>query len=113
MRARPSGLSLASGISTPIRRICPDCCARKASGQATAEPATSVMKSRRLTERLLRTDDCSLSHCPALKALCGSVSTAVLFDHLIGELLQMRRNFEAELGVAKIVRLRAGTICGS
>ena len=48
MRACPSGLSLANGISTPIRRICPDCCARKASGQATAEPPTSVMNSRRL-----------------------------------------------------------------
>ena len=33
------------------RRICPDCCACKASGQATAEPPTSVMKSRRLMER--------------------------------------------------------------
>ena len=47
-------------------------------------------------ERPLRTDDCTLSHYPALEALCGSVSTAVLFDHLVGELLQMRRNFEAE-----------------
>ena len=47
MRACASGLSLANGISTPIRRISPDCCARKASGQATAEPPTSVMKSRR------------------------------------------------------------------
>src|SRR6516162_11334972 len=65
MRACASGLSLANGISTPIRRICSDCCARAASGQATAEPPTSVMKSRRLMERLLRTDDCSLSHCPA------------------------------------------------
>src|SRR3974390_2429490 len=48
MRACASGLSLANGISTPMRRICPDCCACKASGQATAEPPTSVMKSRRL-----------------------------------------------------------------
>src|SRR3974377_2324600 len=48
MRACPYGLSLAYGISTPIRRICPDCCACKASGQATAEPPTSVMNSRRL-----------------------------------------------------------------
>ena len=74
MRACPSELSLANGISTPIRRICPDCCARKVSGQATAEPPTSVMKSRRLMERPLRADDCSLSHCPTLKAmLCGPV----------------------------------------
>ena len=48
MRACAFRLSLAYGISTPMRRICPDCCARKASGQATAEPPTSVMKSRRL-----------------------------------------------------------------
>src|SRR3974390_3703628 len=48
MRACASGLSLANGISTPMRRICPDCCACKASGQAPAEPPTSVMKSRRL-----------------------------------------------------------------
>src|SRR3974390_1792835 len=48
MRACASGLSLAYAVSTPIRRICPDCCACKASGQATAEPTTSVMKSRRL-----------------------------------------------------------------
>src|SRR6516165_5008354 len=73
MRACASGLSLASGISTPIRRICPDCCARAASGHAAAEPPTRAMKSRRLMERPLRTDDCSLSHCPALEAmLCGS-----------------------------------------
>src|SRR6516225_5296729 len=74
MRACPSGLSLASGISTPIRRICPDCCARTASGHTAAEPPTSVMKSRRLMERPLRADDCSLSHCPTLEVmLCGSV----------------------------------------
>src|SRR6516162_4188288 len=97
MRACASGSSRAYGISTPIRRICPDCCARAASGHAAVEPPTSVMKSRRLMERPLRTDDCILSHRPALEAkLCGSVSTAVLFDHLVGELLQVRRNFEAE-----------------
>ena len=48
-------------------------CARTFVGHAKAEPPTSVMKSRRLTERPLRTDDFSLSHCPALEAmLCGS-----------------------------------------
>src|SRR6516225_2582083 len=87
MRACASELSRAYGISTPIRRICPDCCARAASGHAAAEPPTSVMKSRRLMERPLRTDDCTLSHCPGV---------AVLFDHLVGELLQVRRNFEAD-----------------
>jgi hypothetical protein len=73
MRACASELSLAYGISTPIRRICPDCCARKESGQATAEPPASVMKSRRLMERPLRTNGCTLSHCPAPEAmLCRS-----------------------------------------
>src|SRR3974390_3579015 len=47
MRACPSGLSLANGISTPIRRICSDCCACKASGHSAPAP-TSVMNSRRL-----------------------------------------------------------------
>ena len=47
MRACASGLSLASAISTPIRRICPACSARAASGHAAMPPA-SVMKSRRL-----------------------------------------------------------------
>ena len=44
MRACVSRLSLANGISTPIRRICPDCCARKASGLAadTAEKRDEV-----------------------------------------------------------------------
>jgi hypothetical protein len=80
MRACPSELSLANGISTPIRRICAGCCARKASGQATVEPPTSVMKSRRLTERPLRTDDCSVSHCPALEAmLCGTATSGAKF----------------------------------
>src|SRR6516165_12060946 len=102
MRARPSGLSLAYGISTPIRRICPDCCARKASGHATAEPPTSVMKSRRLMERPLRAGDCSLSHCPALEAmLCGSdagatFSTCLSFDDLVGEQLHRTRHLDAE-----------------
>ena len=48
MRACASELSLPYGISTPIRRTCPDCCARAASGQATAALPRSMMKCRRL-----------------------------------------------------------------
>src|SRR5262249_37940620 len=40
--------SAENGMSTPIRRICSPCCARAASGQATAALPSSVMKSRRL-----------------------------------------------------------------
>jgi hypothetical protein len=87
MRACASELSLAYGISTPSRRICPDCCARAAKGQATAAPPTSVMKSRRLMERPLTDRRLYPITLP---------STAVLLDHLVGELLQGRRNFEAE-----------------
>src|SRR5262245_21471352 len=34
-------------MSTPIRRICSVCCANASSGQATAEPAITLTKSRR------------------------------------------------------------------
>jgi hypothetical protein len=38
------------GMSAPIRRIRPDCCARAASGQAAATPLRSDMNSRRLIQ---------------------------------------------------------------
>ena len=38
MRACPSGLSAAYGISTPMRLIRSGCCARAASGHAAAAP---------------------------------------------------------------------------
>src|SRR6516225_6534179 len=44
-----SGSLATSPISTPMRRICSDCCARAATGHATAPPPSSVMNSRRLT----------------------------------------------------------------
>ena len=48
MAGWPSGAPTAVFISTPIRRIGSDCCASTAKGQAAADPATIVMKSRRL-----------------------------------------------------------------
>ena len=47
MRACPSGSSAAVFMSTPMRRTRSACCARAASGQATAAPPRSVMNSRR------------------------------------------------------------------
>src|SRR5262249_37711400 len=47
-RARSSGSSAANGDNTPMRRIRSGCCARAASGQASAVPPRSVMNSRRL-----------------------------------------------------------------
>jgi hypothetical protein len=40
--------SLSFVMSTPIRRIRSGCCARAASGHAAADPAITLMKSRRL-----------------------------------------------------------------
>src|SRR6516164_6779033 len=48
MRASPSGSRSARFINTPIRRIRSPCCARAASGHATAAQPSSDIKSRRL-----------------------------------------------------------------
>ena len=47
-RRRSLGSSAAKLMSTPMRRMRSRCCARAASGHATAAPPISVMKSRRL-----------------------------------------------------------------
>jgi len=39
---------MANGIRTPIRRILSLCCARAVNGHVAAEPAITLMKSRRL-----------------------------------------------------------------
>ena len=48
MRACPSGSFAAALMSTPIRAICPRCCAHVAIGHMTVVLLRSVMNSRRL-----------------------------------------------------------------
>ena len=66
-RACPSRSSAGMFMSTPMRRIGSRCCARAASGHATAEPPSSVMNS-------------------------GAAS----FDHLVGEQQERLRDFQAQ-----------------
>src|SRR4051812_20542399 len=49
-RACPTGSSAASGMSTPMRRIPPGCCARAPNGHAAAAPPSNVTNSRLLIQ---------------------------------------------------------------
>src|SRR6516164_4378734 len=91
MRACPSELSLANGISTPIRRICPDCCARKASDQATAEPPTSVMKSRRLMGFRPHAEDHTLAYHWAREGVAHRRNISPPMSHMVTRVVFARR----------------------
>src|SRR6266481_3299516 len=74
-------------MSTPIRRICSDCCACAASGQATPTPLTILMKSRRLI---------AFSQGSG-QGTHASQRRASLFDNIVGALLEEQRHVEAEV----------------
>ena len=69
MRACPWGSSAASGMSTPMRRIRSDCCARAVSGHVAPTPTSSVMNSRR---RLSNIGTASRARATTLSACTGA-----------------------------------------